>query len=405
MPAETNSVEKFKKSDLGFLRDYNTKKILRILRDTGSASRAGMAETAQLDRKTVTNITQQLLSGGYIVPVSKERAEGGRPREMLSLKGDFMRVIGIDIGGTHISGVLMDFSGKTLADFTTTIDSDTDADTQIKLCELTVERLISRAGLSIEDISEIGIAFPGYYDSVTDSMILSENFPKWKNINIKKVFEEKYGIPIYVDDCSQLMALAELWYGEVKSHNFLVFDLGYGIGCAIVIGGRIYKGVGGKAGEIGHTTADVNGPECTCGKHGCIESLASGWALALQAGNTLDGDPILKELVKLPEKISVKDIVIAAQLGSEKCRKYLSDAGRYLAMGISNAMTLFNPEKVIIGGRLINDNEILWNSIINEVKKETVPVIYGDTAISQSKLGEYASAIGAAALCMQRYFE
>lgn len=405
MTARADSVEKFKKSDLGFLRDYNTKKILRILRDNGSASRAGMAETAHLDRKTVTNITQELLSGGYIIPVSKEKAEGGRPREMLSLCGEFAKVIGIDIGGTHISGVLMNFAGEVAARYTVAIDSDTDAETQIKLCDRIVERLLSRTGLSISDIGDIGIAFPGYYDSDTDRAILSENFPKWKNVNIKRIFEEKYKIPVHIDDCTHLMALAELWYGKVKSHNFLVFDLGYGIGCAIVINGKLYKGIGGKAGEIGHTTVKVDGPACTCGKNGCIESLASGWALAKQAKESLGEDKILKDLVKVPEMICVKDIVFAAEMGSEKCREYLESAGKYIAMGISNTMMLFNPEKIIIGGGLINDNEILVESIKKNVKSATLSAVFDDTVIEQSKLGEYASSIGAAAYCLQRYFE
>jgi predicted NBD/HSP70 family sugar kinase len=299
----------------------------------------------------------------------------------------------------------MDFSGKDLAHYTIEIDNGTDTDTQIKLCYCIVDRLLLRSGLSVSDISEIGIAFPGFYDTKKDIFGLSENFPTWKNVHPKKVFEKKYGIPVRIDDCTRLMALAELWYGGVNSRDFLVFDLGYGIGCAIILNGKMYTGSGRKAGEIGHTVVEVGGPKCTCGKNGCIESLASGWALAAQAAEVLEGDAVLKSLCRDKKRIRVEDILLAAQMGSERCRALLESAGRYLAVGISNAMTLINPEKIIIGGGMINDNSILWDSIIKHVKLSAIPEIFNDTVIERSKLGEYASAIGAAACCLQPFFE
>ena len=201
------------------------------------------------------------------------------------------------------------------------------------------------------------------------------------------------------------MALAELWYGkgrEVK--DFISFDLGLGIGCGIVIDHHIYAGASGKSGEVGHTIVEVDGPLCTCGRHGCIESLASGWAIVMQAQDAMKKGvkTNLNEIKGHGSAPTTDDISLAAQSGDEFCIGLLKNAGEYIGIGLANIIDLFNPSLVIINGKLYDNNPVLKEAIQQTVKKQTMPQIYSDTQIIGSDIGVMATAIGAATLCLEK---
>ena len=402
-----NSIE-YTKSDQTFLKNYNVKKILNILRKYDSLSRIELATISSLDKKTITNIVNELLEKNQVKVAEKISDGNGRPKEMITLNGEYCKCIGVDLGGTHISGVVIDFTGKVICSNNIDLNNDMEPDTLIKLCYYIVDKLLAKTGLNRSDLTGIGVSIPGYVDKETGVSLFLENLPKWHQVALKRIFEEHYDVNICVDDCSRLMALSELWYGEGGDcDDFLVFDLGLGIGCGIVINRKIFAGSSGKAGEIGHTIVKVDGPICTCGRHGCIESLASGWAISHQAKTALDNGEktLLSEIVLngLHEP-TIREIVLAAELGDEYCCNLLSDAGQYIGIGIANAISIFNPAKVIIGGRLVKDNSILLKKIKETAQAQIVPIIFEETQLIESKLGLYASAIGAATLCLEKYY-
>lgn len=395
----------YEKGNQSYLKRINTLKVLNLLRERESLPRVELAALCNLDKKTITNIVNELLAEGQIIPVSKATGGAGRPREMLAINGDYCRCIGIDLGGTHISGVILNFEGRVLCSYNVDLNNDMEFEMLMKLCQHTIDSLLAKAQMTMEDIIGIGIAVPGFVDKETGQSILAENLPRWENIPIRQVFQERYNIAVHVDDCSRLMALAELWYGHERGcDNFLVMDLGLGIGCGIVIDGKIYAGATGKSGEIGHTIVKIDGPPCTCGRRGCIESLASGWALAREARAIMNAKPdsllhsIINNEVALP---STKDVLIAASLGDEDCIRMLEEAGEYVGIGIANAISFYNPSTVYIGGRLHQDNPIMMGKIEETVKKQTIPYVYTDTKLISSEIGNFASAIGAATLCLE----
>jgi N-acetylglucosamine repressor len=399
----------YKKSDQSFLRDFNTKKLLNILREHGPMSRVDLASISKLDKKTITNIVNDMFENNQVRVLSTESTGLGRPKEILTLNGEFSRCIGIDLGGTHITGVIIDFTGHILVSYNIDINNNVETEILIQLCEHIITQLLKKTDMSIDEISDIGISFPGHIDVETGETILSENIPNWDSMLFQDALKKKYNKELVMDDCSRLMTLAELWYGEgINSDNFIVFDLGLGIGCGMVINRNIFAGSKGKSGEVGHTIVKVDGPECTCGRRGCIESLASGWALSKQALTLVKKKPdgLLAEVTKSAYELpTTKDIVLAAELGDKECYDLLVNAGRCIAIGIANSISLINPSKVIIGGRLIKDNEILLNAIIENVKIQTIPELYRDTTITTSKLGTSASALGAATLCIKKHYE
>lgn len=400
-------IERYIKTNQSFLREYNKKKVLNILREQGALSRIELAEISQLDRKSITNIVNDLFKSGQIINHSTQNVAIGRPREMLIRNGNFTRCLGIDLGSTHITAVIMDFIGNILATHTVEPLNSGEPLEVIALMEKAVAHVLEEAKIELEDIESVGIAFPGRVDLRTNNVFLAESMPKWQGIPMRELFEGHFGKPVMFGDCSMLIALAELRYGQGKDcKDFIVFDLGFGIGCGIVINGEIFSGCCGKAGEIGHTIVQVDGPECTCGRRGCIEALASGWALAKQAETLIQNNPqgILARISQGNKEVFIQDVVAAAQQGDEDCKKILVAASGYIGVGISNAMMLFNPKKVIIAGRMIIGNDIMLDEINKAIQEKASPVIYDDARIVTSQMGHIASAIGAATLCLEHYY-
>jgi len=218
------------------------------------------------------------------------------------------------------------------------------------------------------------------------------------------MFQKQFNLPVTVDDCSRLMALAELWFGKGKDcRDFIVADLGFGIGCGIVIDWKIFKGSKGKSGEVGHTLVDINGPTCTCGSRGCIESFAAGWALSREAQNIMEQHPdslLFETSGSSPDAINYKEVVLAANLGDSYCIGLLKRAGEYIGIGLSNAISFFNPSRLIIGGRLIQDNSIMLEAITNTINIKCMKQILDDVEITVSDLGGGASALGAGISCI-----
>lgn len=397
------------RGDQGFLKLHNRRKVLGIFRAYGALSRVELSHRACLDKKSITNIARELLEKGQICFERMEKKGTGRPKEILALNSGYARCIGLDIGGSHITGVVLDFSGKVLCADSVEVNLREPLDFNLffSVCSLMIDNLLLRTGLGMQDVSGIGIAIPGHAANGGQA-VLVENIPCLKDVDIRRQFAEKYGKPVMVDDCSQLMALAELHLGAGRgAENFLVFDLGLGIGCGIVINHSLYAGTGGKSGEVGHTIVERDGPLCSCGHNGCIESLASGWALHAMANQQIRTHPegILAKTVRPGESATTKHIVAAAALGCEYCADLLRTAGEYIGIGISNAISLLNPPLVVLGGRMLIGNPIILEAITDAIRRKTIDVIYQDTSIVMSGIGENASAIGAAVQYMDLLYQ
>jgi len=397
----------YSKSDQSFLRLYNKKKLLNILRERGALSRVELAEISQLDRKTITNIVNEMLDDRQIVRQEMRQGSFGRPREMLARNADYGRSMGIDVGGTHITVAVLDFMGNLLSHVPLDLEDHGEPEGVLARCDDAVKTALAHAGLGMEHMEGIGVAFPGHIDPMTGRPALAESMPKWQNLSVPELFSRRYGKPVQAGDCSMLMAMAELWFGKGRDcKDFMVFDLGFGIGCGIVINGSIFAGCNGKAGEIGHTIVQVNGPTCKCGRRGCVEALASGWAIAKRGQEMIRANPsgILAGLCQGGSGVSSREIAMAAAAGDEGCRGLLIQAGETIGIGVANAMSLFNPMRVIIGGRLIIDNELMLGQIKRTIREKTIDVVYNDADITVSGLGQLASAMGAAAMCFEHYY-
>ena len=337
-----------------------------------------------------------------------QESTAGRPQELFSLDPGYGNYIGIDLGATHIIGVLVDLSGRILDRVFYEIRPGLPVDIIIEQMK-TIGRRLLESGATTSTIRAVGVCAPGFIDRSTGTSIIAENIPGWHDVDLKGLFEAEFARPVFADDSSRAFATAEMQVGEGKGrNNFLLVDLGYGIGSAVVAGGALYCGAGNKSGEIGHMIVKVDGPVCTCGNRGCLEAVASGRAIAQLAADGMrgGGSSLLAGLTHgHPETVTAQDVAIGASMGDGLCASLFRDAGELIGLAVANAVNVLNPSRVILAGGLLGAGAVLEESIEKALGKFAMKEIVGDMDVRVSRLGIDGSALGIAFLAMTQALE
>ena len=289
-------------------------------------------------------------------------------------------IIGIDLGGTKIASALATPSGKIVTDVNIPTEAAKGRKQVIANIIKSVHTLIRGQKTKI---SCLGIGVPGpilYNEGV---VIEPPNLPGWKKVNLKKILEKEFQVPVHVDNDANCAALAEAYFGAGRNaRHFIYITISTGIGGGIIIDRKLYRGAIGAAGEFGHMIIDPAGPLCGCGNHGCFEALASGTAIKRRSGM----DAIAVEL--------------AARQGDAKAQAVIAETAHYLAIGIANLVNIFNPELVVLGGGVSKMRELLLDPIRAEFKKYALKLPAKNVKIVRAKLGSESGVLGAVALCL-----
>jgi predicted NBD/HSP70 family sugar kinase len=382
--------------------------VLGYIRERGEISRGDLATEFSLDKKTVAGIVDDLLGSSLIVPVGFRESSAGRRQELLGLFGGHSNFIGIDLGGTHIIGILADLTGRLLDRVFFEIRPGLPVDIILDQMKTICRRLMG-SNKATAGVHSIGICAPGFMDPATGTSIVAENIPGWQDVGLRDIFQSEFDLPVLVEDSSRAYALAERWLGEGKGReDFLLADLGYGIGLAIVVGGALLRGAGNKAGEIGHTIVTPDGPPCACGNRGCLETVASGRAIARDAlaGIESGRSQLLKGLTHgKPESVTAQDVAIAASMGDSFSAELLGSAGRLVGLALANAVNVLNPSLLIIGGGLVGSGRIIEEAIAHALRAHCMREIFEDLELRVSKLGIDGSARGCGMLAAEHALE
>lgn len=289
-------------------------------------------------------------------------------------------IIGIDLGGTKIAGALVTPSGKVLMDVQIPTEAKKGKKVVINNIKKAIDTLIQSHKVKIK---AIGIGAPGPILYEKGIVVEAPNLPGWKRVNLRNILKQHYKVPVFVDNDANCAALAEAWFGAGKFvDHFVYLTISTGIGGGIIINKKLYRGVTGSAGELGHMVIDIKGPKCGCGKYGHFEALASGTAIKRITGMDAIGAHL------------------AAHQGDKKVKQALKEAAHYLAIGLANLTNIFNPELIVIGGGLSN----MWQHLVLPAKKEfrRYALIQPAKAVKivRAKLKHDAGVLGAAALCL-----
>ena len=251
----------------------------------------------------------------------------------------------------------------------------------------------------------VGVAAPGAVEFSTGVCLYAPHHPQLKDAPLKDKFEQAFGVPCYVDHDYNCFVLAEQIFGYGRGlASFICVVLGTGLSAGFVLNGEVYRGAESFAGEFGHTCVDEDGPMCACGNTGCLEALASGSAIASTARRDLPSHPesSLKQMVKGDDaRITAETVAVAARQGDLLSRKIYSRMGTVLGVGLSNLINTFNPECIILGGRVSKASDLFLASCMETVRKRAWYASAKDVKVSRLQRGE---ALGAAALVLQQIF-
>lgn len=314
-------------------------------------------------------------------------------------------ILAVDLGGTKIVTALISCRGEIISrEYNPTL-AEEGADAVINRILTTVNSLVSNALSSSYSIATIGIAAAGAIDSEKGLVTDSPNLPGWHNIPLKDMVEKATGIRTFIMNDASAAALGEHIFGAGRGMNNLIYlTVSTGIGGGIIINGRLYSGPSGSAGEIGHTTIDINGPRCSCGNIGCLEMLASGKAVAREA-QRLIAQGAKTAIIELAEgdlqNITAQTVATAAQKGDTLALTIVSKAANYLGVGMVNLVNIFNPEMIIVGGGMAKMGNMLLDGARKVVTERAFQMPAQLVRIVPSQLGDNAGALGVVAFARE----
>jgi glucokinase len=309
--------------------------------------------------------------------------------------------LGIDIGGTKTNIGLVDAKGTVLTQKKTA----TSVKTGPQWAEENIQSIIEdtkEVVATLQDnqqIRSIGIGVPGTVNWDLGEVVFAPNL-HWRNIPIRDIFEDVFGIPVFIGQDTQAAAWGEFLYGAGQGlRDIACITIGTGIGCGLVIGGHLYRGRFGTAGEIGHTVVEKEGLPCNCGKNGCVEVYASGTAilnrfrLAVEAGQKTS---LLEH--KQPDELTTFDIFAGAGAHDPLAQEIIGSAVEYLSMALTNLINLFGPEAVILSGGIGEQRALYVEPLIQRTYARIYSILMDKTKITPARLGANAPLIGAAML-------
>ncbi|EAR25514.1 putative ROK family transcriptional regulator [marine actinobacterium PHSC20C1] len=323
--------------------DVNRSAILAHLGAHGPASRAELARTLSLSPALMTQLTKDLLHDGLLRELEHQASQGGRPARMLGLVSSAGRAVGVKVAFDHVAFVEVGIDGAVLR----TASEPFDAESTTMLMTLAALLRSFIAGGSSAPLLGIGVGVPGSVDSQATGAVSSTQL-KWNNVPIGSTLRRELGLPVLVENNVNALAMAERLYGLGRRHrNFLAVTIGTGIGAAIVVDGVIVRGFGGGAGEIGHIPIRDQGPQCTCGNTGCLETFVSESALVAVA----------RERGIIAESAGIAALRDAADRGDTAAIAVFGEAGHLLGRAVAGLVHVLDPEIVILLGEGTAD----WN--------------------------------------------
>ncbi|MEW6446573.1 MAG: ROK family protein [Bacillota bacterium] len=312
-------------------------------------------------------------------------------------------VVGVDLGGTKIYTALATVDGELLSEVKVPTMAAEGYESVLRRIAETVAEVKRLAGVSGKPL-RIGLGAPGPLDVAKGVVHVAPNLG-WRNVPLKASLEELVGVPVFLENDANLAAWGEFVYGAGKDAVDMVYiTVSTGIGGGLVMGGKIYRGTGYGAGEIGHITVLPDGPECHCGNRGCLEALASGTAVAREARKLIAhgaGRVMLSLAGGKPEAVTAKTVGSAAAQGDAEAQQLFDSAARWLGIGVAAVLNLLNPEMVVLGGGMMKSAAFFWETLDGEVRRRALPSAFQGARLVTAALGGRSGVLGAVAYALK----
>jgi N-acetylglucosamine repressor len=386
-------------------------RLIKLLHGEGAKSNADICKILNISSPTSLVLINELVREKLIEKKGKGRSVGGRKPELYSLRDNSFFVLCIEMERFKTEIAILDNNNNNISgihSFPLRLSKDKSAMNLLNQLYEAADGLIQSSGIDVDKLVGVGLSMPGlvdtnagknytYFSTATESKTLQE------------ILEEKFQKPVYIQNDVKTNALAECRFGlAVGKKNVLVLLMDWGIGLGIIMDGKLQSGISGFSGEIGHIPFVNDGEQCYCGKRGCLETVASGIALArmakqgIQSGESSLLNNLSDEEI---ENIEPHIVIQAANKGDQYAINILSDIGHNLGKAVATLIQLFNPELIILGGKIAEAKQYITIPIKHSINTYCMTRIRENTRIVLSTLGHDAGLLGSANTVMEFTFD
>jgi predicted NBD/HSP70 family sugar kinase len=369
------------------LRQSNTERVLREVRATGGAVQAELARRTGLSPATVTNLVRALTSRGLVAV--EDHVFHGRKARLVTPVVAAGYVLGVDIGRSHIRVCLVDLAYRVAAEGFTRLPRGASSREGLELVAQLFAGVLADAGVERAAVRHAAVGLPGPLDQSTGHIGAATMLPEWMGQDLPARFAATLDLPVTVDNDANLGALGEFaWPPALDAQSLFYLRLATGIGGGLILDGRLYRGVDGTAGEIGHHSIDEAGPLCRCGNRGCVEAMASVPGFLRVLGSALD------------REVDIDTWVTLTREGHSVAVRLMEDFARHIGVAVSNIVNLVNPHRIVVGGQIAAVGETLLAPLRTEVRQRAVPAATRRLRIERARWGDYSEVYGAVHLAL-----
>jgi len=393
-------------SNIEHKKIFQKNAIIEYLYKQGPTSNPDIARYTKMSSPTITKLVQELINLGLVIDMGIGESIGGRKPNLFGINPNARYIVGVDIDCRMVKLGVFNLANEAVSEIITYFGNVKDKHQMFTELFSRLDSLLEQTNLDKQAFLGIGVSIPGLINSKTGQTYMDLQIDGKK---VEELFSEHYELPVIIDSDSRVMAIGELAFGYAKNKkDVLCLNICDGIGLGMILNGTVYRGKSGLAGEFGHINVVRDGNLCTCGKYGCLETVASGTALIeqAQAGIKKGQESLISELVDHDiENIHVSDIIEAVNKGDIFAIEIINKLGHFLGEALSSLVHIFNPEMIIIGGKVALAENYLINPIENTLNKYTISHIKKDTKVVTSMLQEKVKLLGSVAMVMNRVFD
>lgn len=389
------------------MNDITKYKIQNLIRIKNLISRKDISEKLDISTTAVTNYVAELIRTKEVIEVGTQKSTGGRKPISLEINKDNGRIISVDFGQKYFRAAICNMKGEILhrKEFESSKLGASNEGIE-KICSILAALMDDPAAVD-HRIVGIGMGISGIIDYRNGVCIKIPNLHGWDNVPFTKLLEGRFNVPVYIDDSSRLQAVAEAARNKEYKKNLIYINLGVGLGTGIIIDWRLFRGSDGLAGELGHVIVEENGLLCGCGNRGCLEQYASVPSIMrrvkklLSQGVTSSLNGFIDNDI---DSLTPEMITKACEDFDKLVYSVIIETGRYLGIGLSQIVTLFNPSSIVIGGGGSNISSDLIDEAVKTMRTRTVSRSLENIEIVKSTLGDEGTLTGAAIMALDRHF-
>jgi glucokinase-like ROK family protein len=383
--------------------------LLHTIYANDKVSRIDLAKKTGSSAASITATTQRLIAKGMVVETGQGSTHFGRKPVLLSVRDDAAYLVGVDLGSFFLRVLIADLNGHIVYKKQTETHLSEGRDRVLKRTFDAIHQAITESGVPRRALRGIGMGHSAVIDSgrgVVVSLPRPGQMREWKNLPLRDMLEKEFALPCLLEDSVKAIAIAEKHFGLGKDlHDFIYVDVGMGIGAGIFVGGNLYRGSGGSAGEFGHITVDERGPLCCCGSNGCLEAMASGSAIIQSVRVAIEKgvDSKVREMANgALDQITIEHIAQAANQNDSLAFRVLDEAISHIGVALADVVNLLNPSFVIFGGGVFRAAPLLLEALKRPLKQRALEKSANEVQLKVSALGSEAGALGAARLISER---